>query len=318
MSVAAALRQRIFRWRSDGTGTIRLGQRRVFILPTRAGLLFAMTLIAMLTGAINYGLALGHALVFLLVGLALVGKVHAFRNLHGLSITPGRCEPVFAGENAHFPLLFENDRNRPRPALVLAAGTGGPAVSLDIGPRALSRIDLPVATSRRGWLDLPRVRLETTYPLGLFVAWSYLQPAMRCLVYPRPLVSDLPEPGAASATGERHGSSGQEDFAGFRTRQPADSPRHVAWKAVARDDGTRPLLVKRFAGGASEEIRFEWAMVSANLDDETRIAILAGWVVAADAAGFRYGLSLPGIDILAGEGAAHRHRCLEALALLPG
>ena len=60
----------LFRWRqSDGTSPLVLGQRRVFILPTRAGLLFAATLATMLLGAINYSLALGHALVFLLAGL---------------------------------------------------------------------------------------------------------------------------------------------------------------------------------------------------------------------------------------------------------
>ena len=73
----------------------------------------------MLTGAINYNLALGHALVFLLAGLALVGMVHAFRNLHGLVITPGRCGPVFAGEVA----LLSDSSPRQRPQCA-APGAG--------------------------------------------------------------------------------------------------------------------------------------------------------------------------------------------------
>jgi len=169
VSLIAELQRQLFRWRSDGTAPLRLSQRRIFILPTRAGLLFAAALLAMLTGAINYNLALGHALVFLLVGLALTGMVHAFRNLHGLRIAPGRCVPVFAGEVAYFPLHLSNDRNAPRLALDLRAGDESRSVTSAVAAHGLSEIAVPVAAVRRGWLDLPRTRLATTYPLGLFV-----------------------------------------------------------------------------------------------------------------------------------------------------
>jgi len=127
VGIVATLQQKLFRWRSDGTAPLRLGQRRIFIVPSRGGLLFALALIVMLLGAINYNLALGHALVFLLAGLGIVGMIHTFRNLHGMVITPGRCEPVFAGETAHFPLTLDNDRPGPRPALELAADPELPA-----------------------------------------------------------------------------------------------------------------------------------------------------------------------------------------------
>lgn len=317
MRLIAELQRRLFRWRSDGTAPLRLSQRRIFILPTRAGLLFAAALLAMLTGAINYNLALGHALVFLLVGLALTGMVHAFRNLHGLRIAPGRCVPVFAGEVAYFPLHLSNDRNTPRLALDLRAGDESRSVTAAVAAHGLSEIAVPVASVRRGWLDLPRTRLATRYPLGLFVAWSYLQPAMRCLIYPQPLATPLPMPQATNRSGDHQGDGGQEDFSGFRERQPADSPRHVAWKASARDAGQRPLLVKQFAGGAQSELQLDWALTPDAAAPETRIAILAGWVLAADEEGACYGLRLPGDEIAPDSGEAHRHRCLETLALFP-
>ncbi|MGV0951097.1 MAG: DUF58 domain-containing protein [Azonexus sp.] len=317
MGFITDLKRRLFRWQSDGTAPLRLSQRRIFILPTRAGLLFAAALLAMLTGAINYNLALGHALVFLLVGLALTGMVHAFRNLHGLSIAPGRCAPVFAGEVAYFPLHLASERNMPRLALELRAGDETRSVTADVAAHGLSEVTVPVAALRRGWLDLPRTRLATTYPLGLFIAWSYLQPAMRCLIYPQPLPTPLPPPRAATRTGDHHGDGGQEDFSGFRERQPADSPRHVAWKASARDAGQRPLLVKQFAGGARTELQLDWALTPEATAPEARIAILAGWVMAAEDDGACYGLRLPGQEIAPDSGDTHRHRCLEALALFP-
>jgi uncharacterized protein (DUF58 family) len=311
------LQRRLFRWRSDGSDPIRLGHRRIFILPTRAGLLYVVALLAMLTGAINYSLALGHALVFLLAGLGLAWMHHTFRNLYGLTITPGRCAPVFAGETARFPLFLADDRNVARLALELRTDDGTLAVPLSLAARAGGEVAVPVPAPVRGWLDLPRIRLSTEYPLGQFVAWSYLMPAMRCLVYPRPLASDLPDPQAATTAGERQGEGGQEDFSGFRDRQPADSPRHVAWKASARDGGERPLLVKQFAGGAQEELMLDWELTPSGMSAETRISIMAGWVLAAEEIGSSYGLRIPGRELRPACGDAHCRNCLEALALMP-
>ena len=42
---------------------------------------------------------------------------------------------------------------------------------------------------------------------------------------------------------------------------------------------------------------------------------MAGWVLAAERFGTRYGLRLPGVEIGLGRGDAHRSACLQALAL---
>lgn len=316
MNLLARLKQKLFRWESDGSVPFRLSQRRIFIIPTRAGVVFAITLIAMYTGAINYTLALGHALVFLLCGLGLIGMIHTFRNLFGLSIAPGRSSPVFGGETAYFTIVLRNERPTPRLGLSLQA-TDNVQVETHVVAEGKCEIAIPVLTHQRGWLNLPRVRLFTVYPLGLLYAWSYLHPEMRCLVYPHPIHLPLPPEQSTTSTGERQGDGGQEDFAGFRNRQAADSLRHVAWKASARDAGQRPLLVKQFAGGAEQELQLDWQLTPENADSETRLSILTGWVLAAEAAGVSYGLRLPGQEISAQRGDQHRTRCLEALALYP-
>uniref|UniRef100_Q47D30 Uncharacterized protein n=1 Tax=Dechloromonas aromatica (strain RCB) TaxID=159087 RepID=Q47D30_DECAR len=313
MSLLATFKQYLFRWRSDGTAPLRLGQRRIFIIPSRGGLLFAAALIVMLIGAINYNLALGHALVFMLAGLGIAGMIHTFRNLYGLIITPGRCESVFAGETAHFPLTLENERSTPRLMLDLEAQAGKP-VTASVASQSSVKINIPLNATQRGWLDLPRARLSTRYPLGLFTAWAYLQPAMRCLIYPRPIASPLPAAMPSSTNGERNGEGGQEDFAGFRERQAADSPRHVAWKASAKNT-ERPLLIKQFAGGAQAELMLDWQQTDPTLPNETRIAILTGWLIAADTTGLQYGLNLPHLKLQPGCGEQHCRRCLETLAL---
>jgi hypothetical protein len=66
----AALRSYLYNWlfqlRGPQAGPVVLVQRRIFILPTRQGFVFAGVLVLMLIGSINYGLSLGFVLTFLL------------------------------------------------------------------------------------------------------------------------------------------------------------------------------------------------------------------------------------------------------------
>ena len=72
----AGLRQWLFRVAVDHARPIVIDRRHLFIIPTGAGLLYALLLLVMLLGAINYDLSLGHALVFLLASLGLVAMIH--------------------------------------------------------------------------------------------------------------------------------------------------------------------------------------------------------------------------------------------------
>lgn len=314
MRPGEALQRWLFRVTRDEQLPIVLGQRRIFIVPTRAGGLFAIVLAVMLIGAINYNLSLGHALIFLLAGLGLVAMVHTFHNLFGLRLTPGRAEPTFAGDLARFPLQLENPRRQPRRALEFSFREQ-PVVRVDLAADGRATIAVPYAADQRGRLDPGRVTLATRYPLGLFRAWSYPYPRWACVVYPKPLRTPLPTPSPGAAADHHHGDSGQEDFAGLRPRQLSDPTRHIAWKAVARRSDEQALLIKQFAGGASDELWLEWSLTATNRSVEDRLSILAGWVLAADEQQLRYGLQLPGQRIAPAQGQAHRSHCLQALAL---
>ncbi|OGA66368.1 MAG: hypothetical protein A3G81_33400 [Betaproteobacteria bacterium RIFCSPLOWO2_12_FULL_65_14] len=294
-------------------GTVVLVHRRVYIVPTRLGWLFAATLLILLIGSINYALALGFALTFLLGGMALAAMVHTARNLARIGISTGRAEPVFAGESAQFRLHLDGRARFDRPAILARHLACGAQFVVDIPAHAMAEVVLDVPAKRRGWLPLGRVLLETRFPLGLFRAWSYVEPDARCLVYPKPERSALPPPTAEAAVGALHTqSAGNDDFSGLRTYQLSDSPRQVAWKAVAR---TEHMLTKQFTGEAAAELCLDWALLPAGLGPESRLSRLAGWVLAAERAGANYALRLPGVEIAPARGSAHAAACLEALAL---
>ncbi len=297
--------------RQPETGTIFLAQRRVYILPTRQGMIFALALLLMLIGSINYNLSLGYVLTFLLAGTGIVSILHTFRNLAHLCVSAGRVEPLFAGETARFELLLENRRDMPRHAIRLAAGDE--AVDAEVPAGRTETAAVPVKAARRGWLQLPRVTMETRYPLGLFRAWAYVRPDMRAIVYPRPDESLLPLPHAVPDTGEAmNAGTGTDDFSGLRLYHSGDSPRHIAWKAAARGE---TLLTKVFSGRAAMEMWFDWDDLPPGLDSEARLSRLARWVLLAHANGLHFGLKLPGVELPPHSGDQHRFACLKELAL---
>lgn len=314
------LHETFVRWalraRPPEPAPIVLTQRRVYVLPTRAGLAYATALGVILLGAMNYNLSLGHALVFLLAGLGIVSILHTFRNLALISLRPGRCAPVFAGSPARFDLVLENGRPDARTSLRLFM-VDQPPLEVDIAAHASTIAKLDVLATRRGWLPMPRVTIETTWPLGLVRAWSYAVPDLKCLVYPAPAAKAPPLPWRGdSARGSTKDGRGADDFSGLRTHQVADPPRHVAWKAVARQqDG--PLLTKLFSGAAAQQIWLDWEALPDIIDREQRLAILARWILDADAAGLAWGLRLPALRLSPNNGPAQLATGLRALALFP-
>lgn len=297
------------------SGTILLTQRRVYVLPTRQGLIFSAALLVMLIGSINYNLSLGYVLTFLLAGVGVVSILHTFRNLFHVRLRAGRVEPVFAGDTAQFHLVLENQDAYDRFSLLLfgrnATVTG--AQHCDLPAARSTGVSLPMPATQRGWLQLERITVETRYPLGLTRAWSYVQPAMRTLVYPRPDDALLPLPQAREDTGDSVAvGSGSDDFAGMRPYQPSDSPRHVAWKATARSEEP---LTKVFTGRAASELWFDFSLLPPAMDTEARLSRLARWVLLAEQANLKFGLRLPGEEVALGDGPAQRERCMMALAL---
>jgi len=296
-------------------GTVELVHRRVYIVPARLGWFFGGTLAVLLVGSINYALSLGFALTFLLAGLGLAGMVHTARNLARIAVTAGRAEPVYAGESAQFRLFLDGRAAFDRPAVLARHVGSGAQLVLDIPAGSVAEVVLAVPAPQRGRIALGRVMLETRFPLGLFRAWSYIEPDARCVVYPRPERSPLPPFSGEAAAGALHTPApGSDDFAGLRGYQRSDSPRHIAWKAVARSD---EMLTKQFADDAAAELWLDAQFLPAGLGLEQRLSRLAGWVLAAERAGAHYALRLPGVEIAPSRGDVHRAACLQALALYP-
>ncbi|HEU0277967.1 MAG TPA: DUF58 domain-containing protein [Rhodanobacteraceae bacterium] len=310
-----AIATRTWRWfpglargRDPESLPVELDRRRIYIVPTRTGLGFGLLLATMLIGALNYQ---NNAALLLtcMLGAALGGSLLlTWRALHGLTLRSVHADHGFCGTRLPLQLAFADDRRR-RPGLRI--DVDALVQSCPLAPDA-SRATVTIPAARRGWMDVPRLRLSNTLPFGLFRAWSWITPAQRCLVYPRPLGTTRPPAQHDDPAARERGG---DEFAGLRDYRAGDAIRHIAWKASARHGD---LLVREFDRATpGQPLRLDWNAFT-GIDRETRISRLAGLVCDAYAAGRPWILILENQRLLGPDSDnAHYHRCLTALAELP-
>ncbi|WP_222565501.1 DUF58 domain-containing protein [Novilysobacter antarcticus] len=319
--MAQGIRKQVHRWaltftrpRDPEPLPVTFDRRRVYVLPTRFGLFYAILVATMLLGGLNYNNNPALLLALLLGGTGLASLVAAQLQLSGLSITTVDAEPVPAGQMMllHVHAKAVDGRTRRGLQVALDPNYDSP-VLLDL-PLGHGQAQLLIPTSQRGWLELPRVRIDTRHPLGLARAWSHVWPQTPLLVYPCPETDGppLPEGSGEDAKARIHPSG--EDLHHLRTYRHGDSRRTIAWKPSARHES---LLVREYQQPAGADIVLDWHSL-APLPHEARISRLARWVDEAERDGRRYRLALPvQPSIGPSQGPGHRHDCLRALALMP-
>lgn len=313
--IARRLRRLSRRWafKRHGVDTepLTLPGRRIYIIPTGLGIAFSLMLFAMFIGAMNYANNLALGLTFLLGSLALTAMHYCHRNLSGIVIRSANCEPVFVGDLATFRIALENGAPLPRHELTVSNEHGmAQPMRVPANGRTVFEVNLPAP--KRGLLTLEHFEIVTRHPFGLFRAWSHLHMNLTCVVYPKPSPRGLAPPPVETDTGGAQDSiRGDEEFAGIRPFHPGDSPRRIAWKAYAREQG---LQVKVYAGTAVTSHVLDWHALT-GLGTEARLSQLCRWIEDAYAEGRAFALKLPDLEIPANIGPAHRQRCLTALAL---
>ena len=109
--------QQWFRIAHTNNQVATLNPRQIYILPTRWGLLFAVMVIALLVGSINYSLSLGYYVTFLLASLGNMAMLHTWRNLLHLQVRIVQAKPVFASETATVAIQVSDTHHRARYAV---------------------------------------------------------------------------------------------------------------------------------------------------------------------------------------------------------
>jgi uncharacterized protein (DUF58 family) len=307
--------QRFWRLAPADPSSVALTHDRIYILPTRRGWAFVVTLILMLLTSMNYSLSLGYALTFLFGGLMHAAMLHTFRNLsrlvveaHGANDTP---PTAFAGEPIAFHVTLRNPTTWPRHGVRVRTADSKPA-ACGVGGDNTHVVEITLPTRHRGRIKLGRLTLDSDYPLGLWRAWAYVHFPLRGIVYPAPEPQAPPPPAFGHGSGDAARGQGDEELSSLRSYQPGDPLPRIAWKTAARGLG---LFTKEFSGAGGGDARIAWSLTPAQFDAEQRLSRLTAWLLLAELRGQQYGLELPGASLPLGRGEAQRSKALMLMAL---
>ena len=302
------LKARVIRRHGRDSLPISIHRRRIYILPTRFGLMLGIILAAMLIAGLNYNSNLALAFAFLMTSMALVTMHHCNRNLLRLSVDATTEVDALAGSEAKFEFELRNASNVDRRDIEVRCLAGSATGSVAAGESESIEVTVPIA--QRGVTRVNQFELRTRYPFGWFYSWTYVQGPITIFAAPAPAgIRTLPA-AAASGNGAFAEVRGDEDFSGLRPYEPGVALKHMAWKVLAR--GGEPA-VRSYSGLASKPEWLDWDALQ-GLDAEARLSQLCLWVLESDAAQRPYGLRIPGREIPPSGGAAHRFTCLRALA----
>lgn len=305
---------------------LTLAQRNLYILPTRAGWSFGVVVIVLLLASINEQINLGYGLSFLLGGAGMAALYQTHGNLQGVSLTLSGLHSVHAGQVLRLPVALSNQHRRlGRYGLQVSAGTHSLPQFADLLPAQDGHVEMDVPTQERGWLSLPRLTIETRYPLGLFRAWAHWRPRSQALIWPalEAHAPALPDDGSADEDEQARSVSrqGLDQPEGLRDYRRGDPMRWIAWKksshALAAGTG---LVTREPAASRSPDrwLDFERSPGLNALATEARLSRLATWLIMAEqeaaGQGRPYGLRLPGRELACNSGPAHLKACLDSLA----
>ncbi|HEU4780236.1 MAG TPA: DUF58 domain-containing protein [Steroidobacteraceae bacterium] len=314
-TLKANLRRRLGTWARRRQGDDRLpiviNSRRVYILPTRAGLAFAALLLVMLLAGLNYANSIAMLITFLLSGFGMIAMHLTHRNLVGVTLRAIASVDAFVGEHGRLLVTLDNSADTARLGMECEVA-GSPRAAVDLPAGGSARADIGLSLERRGRVAVDRITLSTTFPFGLFRAWTYVHIKVGLLAWPVPRGRHETPPEAASGgNAPAVHRVGDEEWAGLREFRSGDSPRQVAWGAYARGRG---LLVKTYQSPAAHHRLFDLAAVP-GADLEQRLEQLSAWIVGAHARGERFGVRLGDQMLPPDGGNEHRTRCLNGLAL---
>lgn len=303
-----------------------LTSRRIYILPTREGLIFALLVLVMLAAAINFNNSLVFFFTFLMAGIGIISMHMTQENLVGLQFSIAHVQPIFCFQNLSLPLIINNSSNNS-----LLKNKQNYSIDIQLNKKSYSshelrhlsneladvrihektQLQLLFPTQQRGRIQLAPITVSSRYPLGLFRAWANIDLSNDAIVYPKPVNESKYEPTSGSDS-EGHGEKGRgfDDFSGFKSYQPGESLKHIHWKAYAREQG---LLSKTFSGSNNREYWINFSELSGDI--EHRLSQLCRLIIEAEKRGDRYGLILPNKTFPISQGTGHQHECLKALAL---
>lgn len=311
--------------RQPAADSVTLVQKLIFILPTRYGWWFLFLIALLYLLGTNYQNNLILLLCYLLLSVFLISIVLTYQNLSGLTLQCRQAAQSFAGTKTTALVNLSSDKQHLMLQISFVTPNTEPAALQPVGaelinyhPRQYNDLvsthsttaaTLHLSAAKRGKYALPRIKITSQYPLGLWRAWSYVALAQHYWVYPAPAADKSVANINVTDTGQQAKTDAGETLAPYRS---GDSVRHMVWKRLARNPANPVVRQQHFAAQAEPS----WIIVPALSGDalERALRYACQQLLQQEQSGSRYGLKLPALTLPQAKGPQHLQRCLQELA----
>jgi uncharacterized protein (DUF58 family) len=290
-----------------------LGHRNIFIFPSRFGGLFVFLCAGLFLLGTNYQNNLMIMLCYFLLSLMLLNLFIAYLNFAKLTIQIGKVQNAFVGSKIQLPIWVIHSNSLPHGLLHLNFWQQQQSITTDLDQFS-NPIYLALSCEKRGPVKLPRVTINSYFPLGLFRCWTHLQFSSHILAYPKPLPCSIELHHQQDNDQQQIANlslRGHDDFDSLAPYKQGEPLYHVAWKQVAKGHG---LISKQFShqSGASG-----WLLLAAMpaADINQKLQQLSYQIIELTRNNQLFGLDLGDQKIAVDMGLEHQQRCLSALAL---
>ena len=303
--------ENISRWlssRSARSNQFTLSQKNIYIFPSKTGFAFVLLIVLMLLTAINYQSSLIYLFTFFLGAIFFISIWLCFLNMNGLCVSSFRVLECFEGELCTYELEIISAA---KPALGLKFGVDKRSlneVSVSKDTKSVHNILLPA--NKRGLHTLDRLRIESLFPFGFIIAWTWLKLDSKVLVFPKPVEGSRVLDGQSDKL-KGNDQFVSEDLTELKAYQHGDSALRIVWKQLAAKD---QLIIRSHDQGGYDCTWLTWSLYGTS-SIETKLQHLCFDILDFHRKQQVYGLDIPGVLINPSKGERHKYKCLKALAL---
>lgn len=244
--------------------------------------------------------------VFSFLGISLTSMGITNRNVDQVDIVSVKSEKCFAHEagNIYVEIYNKSDKSTSRNLRLRLSGLKDVVSIKSMAAQETRIVKLPWIPPRRGWLEIPRIILESDYPYGILRSWKVFREEQKVLVFPERKGESIFQSNAGGL------QSGVDNFRDLREFRQGDSLRRVHWRASMK---TQQLLVKNFEEESTHDFDLSWDQTQGDI--EMRLSQLSLWIDQAEMQKLKYRLVTPWWTSARGPHSTIWFKSLKALAL---
>jgi uncharacterized protein (DUF58 family) len=282
---------------------------QVFIMPTVAGLWWLGSVFLLMLMGWGYANNLCLALAVLLLSLSVIFLIECHFNLEGLRVQRISFEDQFQGAPSSWRAQLKDLTQRSRKDLWLR-WDGPQKIQGEMRLLSVQSAEGELSFPRTGRWRSPTLILESSYPLGLFRAWSFQKCESEVWVYPAPLARGvrLDQYHQDDSQTERYkvSTSGDEPHES-KVFEPSDPYNRIDWKQFAKN---RELRVRTYQETQTSVFYYQWPYLSG---DELSCRKLVGLIEEHYARVEKFGFKSSGLELPPQCDPYHRQKVLRSL-----